>query len=304
MTTLTDDALSFGGDVGILPRDFPLGLNAYDEFASARWTGAIRAVSACASFILHLTLIAFASLWISHRSGLIKEDSQAISVEVLHTSVTEQLPAEEISDVTAEAALAVAVPEVPAPEELKEVEELPIAMPSGTSAPDGMDVVQGSDATTETVGKEGEVDAEPNERDEPRRLTDTPEKRQPAKEVDRRKAATPKKTTSAETPSVGAKAKAPRASASSGSVLNYASRVRAKVSGHVPRSGAGKGTVVVSFGVMASGGLGYARIARSSGNSAVDRAVLAGVRSAAPFPSPPAGASPSQLRFSVSFQFR
>src|SRR5688572_13126057 len=116
--TLADDASSFGGDAGILPSAFPLGPNAYDEFAPAGWTGAIRAASACASFILHLTLIAFASLWISHRSGLIEEDSQAISVEMLHTSVTEQLPAEEISDVAAEAAVAVAVPEAPAPEEL------------------------------------------------------------------------------------------------------------------------------------------------------------------------------------------
>jgi periplasmic protein TonB len=180
-------------------------------------------------------------------------------------------------------------------------EELPNAAPSATSAPDGM---EGSEATAEAVGKEGEVSTAPNDRDEPRRSTETPEKRQPAKEVDRRKAATPKKASSAEDPSVGAKAKAPRASTSSGSVLSYASRARAKVSGHVPRSGAGRGTVVVSFGVTSSGGLSYARIARSSGNSAVDRAVLAGVRSAAPFPSPPAGATSSQLRFSVSFQFR
>ena len=69
-------------------------------------------------------------------------------------------------------------------------EELPNAAPSATSAPDGM---EGSEATAEAVGKEGEVSTAPNDRDEPRRSTETPEKRQPAKEVDRRKAATPKK---------------------------------------------------------------------------------------------------------------
>jgi protein TonB len=82
------------------------------------------------------------------------------------------------------------------------------------------------------------------------------------------------------------------------------SQERAKVSGHVPRSGAGKGSVVVSFGVSSSGGLSYARIAKSSGNAAIDRSVLAGVRASSPFPPPPAGASPAQLRFSVSFHFK
>ena len=62
-------------------------------------------------------------------------------------------------------------------------------------------------------------------------------------------------------------------------------------------------TVVVAFGITAAGGLGYAKIARSSGDQHLDQASLSAVRGAAPFPQPPAGASAAQLRFSIPFYF-
>lgn len=95
-----------------------------------------------------------------------------------------------------------------------------------------------------------------------------------------------------------------RASASAGSILTYAARVRAQVASHKPSGAGAQGTAVVSFAVTASGGLGYASLARSSGNAALDRLALAAVRGAAPFPAPPSGASPSQLRFSIPFHFQ
>lgn len=94
-----------------------------------------------------------------------------------------------------------------------------------------------------------------------------------------------------------------KARASSGAILSYASRVRARIAGNRPRS-VGRGRVVVSFGLTASGGLRYARIARSSGNAGVDRAALSAVRRSSPFPRPPKGASSGQLRFSIPFSFR
>jgi protein TonB len=95
-----------------------------------------------------------------------------------------------------------------------------------------------------------------------------------------------------------------RASASSGSMLSYAARVRAQVASHKPSGAGARGTAVVSFGVTTSGGLSYASISRSSGDQALDRLALSAVRGASPFPAPPAGASPRQLRFSIPFHFQ
>jgi len=95
-----------------------------------------------------------------------------------------------------------------------------------------------------------------------------------------------------------------RASASSGSILRYASYVRARVAGNKPAGNGHRGTASIAFGVTRSGGLAYARIRRSSGSAALDRLALGAVRGAAPFPRPPTGARPRQLRFSITIHFR
>jgi protein TonB len=299
VTTLTDEAsLDFGGGDTPAAADVRVSYTTGVEGNSPR---GLRAASAFASFGLHLFLFAAAASWVSHRSGLIPEESAAVSIELSLTGIVEQLPAEEISDVAQEAAIATAAAAEPPTSELKAVDKEPEAVTSRDAPPQGVEAIEGHAEIEEVVGKEHGA-----RKDEPKtEHPTTKESARPPKKIERveRREPTPRKA-AAEDASVGAKAKAPRASASTGSVLNYASRVRAKVSGHVPRSGAGKGSVIVSFGVTASGSLSYARIAKSSGNAATDRLVLAGVRSAAPFPSPPAGASPSQLRFSVSFHFR
>jgi protein TonB len=94
-----------------------------------------------------------------------------------------------------------------------------------------------------------------------------------------------------------------KSTASSGAMNTYAARVRSKILSRRPSSSVRGGKAVVSFGLSASGGLRYARISRSSGNPSLDQKALASVRSAAPFPPPPEGASARQLRFSIFFQF-
>lgn len=91
--------------------------------------------------------------------------------------------------------------------------------------------------------------------------------------------------------------------ASRGAIQNYGARVRSRISANRPGS-VGRGRVRISFGISKSGRLRYARIVRSSGNAAVDRAALAAVRRSSPFPKPPAGASLRQLRFAIPFTFQ
>ncbi len=89
--------------------------------------------------------------------------------------------------------------------------------------------------------------------------------------------------------------------ASSSSVRAYGRRVRGRILQRA-RGGGGSGTAVVSFEVSRSGGLRYARIARSSGKKYLDRRALAAVRGS--YPKPPKGAASSQLRFTIAISFR
>lgn len=93
-------------------------------------------------------------------------------------------------------------------------------------------------------------------------------------------------------------------SASQGAVQTYASLVRARLAARKPASRGEGGRVVIRFSLSAGGQVLSAAIARSSGNPSLDQAALAAVRSAGPFPPPPAGTSASNLRFSIPYQFR
>jgi len=95
-----------------------------------------------------------------------------------------------------------------------------------------------------------------------------------------------------------------RAAASPGQVQRYAGIVRARIARNRPSSRGRRGTAVVRFAISRGGGLRYARLARSSGDRALDRAALASVRRASPFPRPPRGMSAAQLTFSIPFRFR
>jgi protein TonB len=95
-----------------------------------------------------------------------------------------------------------------------------------------------------------------------------------------------------------------RVSASTGSMLAYANLVRARVSPSRSNETGAAGTALVGFGLTSTGALAYARIARSSGNATNDGIALAVVRGAAPFPTPPADATPKQLQFTIPYEFR
>lgn len=97
--------------------------------------------------------------------------------------------------------------------------------------------------------------------------------------------------------------RAGRASASARSMADFAARVRAAVARRKPGGRGAAGTAVVSFSLTQGGSLAGARLARSSGNPALDSLALGAVRGAA-FPRPPAGATRGQLSFSIPFYFR
>lgn len=87
------------------------------------------------------------------------------------------------------------------------------------------------------------------------------------------------------------------------SLGSYKATVRKLIANHKPR-GVTRRPVLISFAIAPSGALRYAAIAASSGNASLDQAALAAVKRAAPFPPPPAGASPGQLQLSVPFYSR
>lgn len=80
----------------------------------------------------------------------------------------------------------------------------------------------------------------------------------------------------------------------------YAANVRAAIGRHRPRVGGG-GSATVAFSIGPGGGLQGVRVVRSSGKQAADRAAIATVRAAAPFPQPPAGINNT---FSIQIYFR
>jgi periplasmic protein TonB len=82
---------------------------------------------------------------------------------------------------------------------------------------------------------------------------------------------------------------------------NYPGEVMRKISRVRKPNVRARGTATISFRIAASGGLAGISVARSSGSAALDQAALRVVQTAAPFPSPPAGAG---RNFSIQIQGR
>ena len=82
---------------------------------------------------------------------------------------------------------------------------------------------------------------------------------------------------------------------------NYPGKVYAKIARTRQKSAGGRGIAHVSFNVSPGGQAVAISIARSSGNARIDRAALAHVKRAAPFPKPPPGA---RTRFVIPIEFR
>ena len=83
-----------------------------------------------------------------------------------------------------------------------------------------------------------------------------------------------------------------------GDVLDpYAARVWSRIAAHRPRGVRGAGDVRIVFGLDRMGRVRFARIAASSGSPAFDRACLAAIRAAAPYPAPPTALDEAELVF-------
>lgn len=80
---------------------------------------------------------------------------------------------------------------------------------------------------------------------------------------------------------------------------DYRRAVWARLAAHAPAAAPGSGVARVRIALTPAGALASTRLARSSGRPAFDRACLASVRAAAPFPAAPAGADPASLVFEV-----
>lgn len=96
----------------------------------------------------------------------------------------------------------------------------------------------------------------------------------------------------------GSNAQEPAASvqANSREVSNYPGLVMRRLSRvRRPRTNS-RGSALVSFSIVANGGLGAVSIARSSGDAKLDQLALQFVQRAAPFPAPPSGA---QTRYTI-----
>jgi protein TonB len=91
------------------------------------------------------------------------------------------------------------------------------------------------------------------------------------------------------------------ASSGNAAAANYPGKVFAKIARTRQRNAGGRGVVHVSFHVSASGQPVRIAVSRSSGNARVDKAALAHVKRAAPFPRPPSGA---RTRFVIPIEFR
>ncbi|CAO3381919.1 energy transducer TonB family protein [Azospirillum argentinense] len=100
------------------------------------------------------------------------------------------------------------------------------------------------------------------------------------------------------------RASAEPVSASRGAVVDYGAQVWAWIGRHKPEKVVGGGQVTVKLTLGTAGEVLDAAILTSSGDAALDRAALAAVRKASPFPAPPPDLTAEDRVFSVPFLFR
>jgi protein TonB len=276
-------------------------------------------VSAFLSVLLHAgSLYAFISWHNPTDIGAVSAVSEAISVEIATTKTLEALQQKQIPEPAP-------APEATAPVEGKtEAAEVKVAKPEETPPPEpevivppepfrlpglSQDLVPAKQAElpvkTEApslpeLGPAEELARPPNtvtvEHIAPPKPPKPPEKKKAPERA-------PKGGTTSRV-QAGKGTGGERATASTGALLNYAAHVRARVAANKPSGGGLRGTAMVLFGLSKSGGLVFASVVRSSGNSTLDGLAVAAVRQSAPFPRPPDGATAAQLRFSIPFYFQ
>jgi TonB family protein len=208
---------------------------------------------------------------------------EAISVEVVPTSVIEARDAQHINNAAAA---------------------------NGPLAPDDGDAsksdAQASMAKHDRTAEDSTVDSAPA--DEALRQS---EPNPPAAKFDDATPATPDKQpepqsrggVAALTPESTAAPATARASVSPGAIQRYAMQVRAALARNKPNGRGSRGTATVTFNISPSGSIGSAHVSASSGYSALDKAALAAVLHTS-FPLPPASMSESELTYVVPFHFK
>lgn len=278
--------------------------------------------SSAVSLLLHGSVLAAVLLLSDPKPGANSLPTEAISIEIVPSDVLESARTSPSPEASASASSVQsdpgAVEDVAAAspvqtEAVEPLEEPSLAEPRTAAVPDAPSRSNDmpADARHETPVEPALEQAAATEAPE----DTSPPTASPPRPIEKTKRTTPPRPHKAHktpsrkggAPSRAAKGSAPsraRVSASPGAVINYAAVVRARVASRKPPGPGKRGTVVVTFGVSRSGGLAFASIARSSGDAGLDRTVLSAVRSAAPFPPPPQGASPGQLRFSMPFYFQ
>jgi protein TonB len=257
--------------------------------------------------------------------GAIAQPTDAISIELAESAVTEQSVADDKSLSAAASAVSQkvgaeedAAASKPEPEN-REKPDTPVetpeakaeSAPAEAAPPQEVQSVQDADVVLPAAAPDPKPApvAEPTETPKPKA---EPAQHKPQKTAEHKPApnpAPPKESSNKTTPKGGAqassqsnsKSRSGRVSAATGNSSDYAARVQARVASRRPSVGGKRATVSVSFGVTSSGGLAYVRLGRSSGVAAFDQAAVSAVRSAAPFPAPPPGA---RTTFSIPFYFR
>lgn len=262
----------------------------------------------CASLVLHAVAAASLMRWIPDGMGAIQEETEAISIEVTLSSVVEQAePVREPAEASAATSVADAPGTIAASEAIEEIaakaaEEHIVARDVAMYDEDRIgDVIAGR------ADSPSPPDPAPHVEPEPRREDPDARRKEIGEPVIKPKRSWTKPASeggSASRATVGDAQREARISASTGSVIAYAARIRARVAGNRPKGRGFGGRVVVAFGVTAGGGLAFVSVRRSSGNAAIDAAALQAVRRSSPFPPPPPGTPQSRLSFSVPFEFR
>lgn len=272
------------------------------------------------SLLLHGSVLAAVLLLSEPTPGASNVPTEAISIEIVPSDVLESArtsPSPEAAAAASSvqsdpgaledvAAASPAQPETVEPLEEPKRAEDPMTdvpdTPSQSDAPEAADEAPAEPAIEQATVTEEIEAATPPAAAPPKPVAKTerttPPPPQKARKTPSRKGGAPSRAARGSAPSSA------RVSASRGAVINYAAVVRARVASRRPSGPGKRGTVVVTFGVSRSGGLAFASISRSSGDAGLDRTVLSAVRSAAPFPAPPSGASPGQLRFTMPFYFQ
>jgi protein TonB len=239
------------------------------------------------SFGLHASVIALiANLTPPEAPGAQGQEPDAISVNMVPTTVLDAIEEKVSEPEAAPAPVAELKPEDVKPEEPEHDQPKPL-----DAQPFTAQTLTTASAEAEAVAPQ--VEEKPVEKEQAQETKKEPKKEPPKKKPPKKK----KQAVSGKKP--GGRSGA--VSASPGSISTYSAMVRARIARHRPGAGQQRGTAMVSFAISGRGGLVYARVTHSSGNSSIDAIAVQAVRSAAPFPPPPGG---QRLNMAIPFYFR